>query len=447
MLRAVHPDAISDMQMLFECGLHDELVAAGMLVPHRKVEQLPPELPVGWAAWEAEKLPIISYPSEWSDAQLRAAALITLEVLRHALRRGMTLKDASAFNVQFCGPRPVFIDLLSFTRLSDDGRWLGYRQFCEHFLGPLAVHRHVPSSQGLPSTSLDGLPLALASATLPTYTWLKPGLMLHIHLHARAAQRANDATLESSVQPARATSPNREAQFGLRLAESLETAVQALAPRSSATSNWSNYRHDNTYSKADEQSKLAFILAAVERAEPRRSVDLGANDGHYARALTARGVACTAVELDAACADAIYESSLAAPHGLLLNTMRVDLANPTPNHGWAGRERASFAQRLRCDLSLSLALIHHLSISRQVPFEAIAAYLVELAPHAIVEYVPPEDPMARQLLAARTGITTSYLETLSADAFRAAFEPHFESLAHSAPLAGGRIVHHFKRRG
>ncbi len=434
------------MRMLFDSGLYDELVAAGLLVAHCGVAELPPSLPKDWAAWEAERLPIISYPSEWIDAQLHAASLLTLEVLRRALRHGMTLKDASAFNVQFRGSQPVFIDLLSFTRLPNDGRWLGYRQFCEHFLGPLAVYFHLPSLRMLQGTNLEGMPLAVCSAMLPARTWMKPGLALHLHLHARAARRASRAATETLDRSAHAMPPEQAPQFGLRLVDSLEAAIRGLVPRTKAASEWSDYRNHNTYTESEARSKLAFVLEAVDRARPTRAIDLGANDGHYAHELASRNVACTAVELDAACAEGIYERSLAAPHAALLNTVRVDLTNPTPSHGWAGQERASFSQRMQCDLSLSLALIHHLSISRQVPFDAIAAYLAELSPHAVVEYIPPDDPMARQLLAARSGITASYLRTLSEDAFRAAFDPHFECLAFSDPLAGGRRLHHFMRR-
>lgn len=437
--RAVHPNAVADVEALFSSGLHDKLVKAGLLVGHRRLVNSH-DFPEGWVVLQPDRLPVVSYACEWTDAQLHAAALLTLELQKQALRHGLTLKDASSFNVQFAGSRPVFIDLLSFTHSRDDGAWVGYRQFCEHFLGPLALRRYIPGATAPSQATLDGTPLALAAALLPAATWLRPGLVLHLHLHARAtARRPSAAATPASARTG--TSGN----FGLQLVESLTRTVQGLAPRR-RSSAWSDYRTNNPYSSVAADAKLAFLLEAVARATPGRAVDLGANDGHYARALAAHGVACTAVEVDSACAEAIHACSLASPQAGLLNTLRVDLTNPTPSHGWAGTERASFTERLRCDMSLSLALIHHLSIAHQVPFDAIASYLADLAPHAIVEYVPPDDPMALQLLAARTGVTDSYLATLSEAAFRDAFDARFECVARSESPEGGRILHHFQRR-
>lgn len=438
--RAVHPDAAPDVDLLFASGLYNELVAQGLLVAHRRADERT-DAGAGWLTLQPERLPVISYACEWTDAQLHAAAMLTLDIQRRALRHGMSLKDASSFNVQFVGARAVFIDILSFTRANATPAWVAYRQFCEHFLGPLALRRHVPGAAALAGAALEGIPLSLVARLLPWRTWLQPGLALHVHLHARAMSGA-DGTAPRAARPG---SPAAAQAFGLRLTESLEAAVRRTRPalRSSA---WSDYRQNNTYSSSAADTKLEFVAAAVARSGATRAVDLGANDGHYARELVARGVACTAVEMDAACCERIYQSSLSPACSPSLNTLRVDLTNPTPAHGWHGRERASFIERLRCDATLSLAIVHHLSITHQVPFDAIAAMLADLAPDAIVEYVPTSDAMSQRLLAARTGITPAYLATLSEQAFLEAFGARFDCLSRSEPLAHGRILFHFRRR-
>jgi hypothetical protein len=157
LFRAVHPDAIADVETLFASGLHDELVRDGLLVPHRRVDD-GPALAVGWLLLEAERLPLISYACEWTDAQLMAASALTLQVQRRALKHGLTLKDASSFNVQFRGACAIFIDLLSLTRLGPARAWPAYRQFCEHFLAPLALRKHLPTAFTLP-LGLDGVAL------------------------------------------------------------------------------------------------------------------------------------------------------------------------------------------------------------------------------------------------------------------------------------------------
>lgn len=438
--RAVHPDAAGDVDALFGSGLHDELVEAGLLVRHWKTTEHPASFPEGWTLLQADRLPVISYPSEWTDTQLQRAALLTLAVQRRALKQGMSLKDASAFNVQFHGAHPVFIDVLSLTRLETGRPWPAYRQFCEHFVAPLAVRRHLPGARWA-DIALDGMPLRAASHMLPVRSWLDPALALHLHMHARAAAVAHGSSRASASQDA---DPSAVAAFRLQLAASLERTLIRIGARPYA-SHWLNYRSKNVYSDASALRKRRFVEQAAQDSGARRALDLGANDGHYACVLADAGVACTAVEVDAACCERVYEASRKQPYDRLVNTLRVDLTNPTPAHGWAHEERASFVARMRCDLTLSLALLHHLSITHHVPFERIARFLADLAPDAVVEYVPTSDPMAQQLLSARTGLTASYIETLSESSFVAAFESCFECKARSEPLEG-RVLYHFHQR-
>src|SRR6185295_13694272 len=115
-----------------------------------------------------EPIPFVSYPYEWSFGELKAAALATLEIEGRAVAHGMGLKDASAYNIQFRGVRPVLVDTLSFERLEREAPWVAYRQFCQHFLAPLALmsRRDVRLSQLL-RIYIDGVPLDLASELLP----------------------------------------------------------------------------------------------------------------------------------------------------------------------------------------------------------------------------------------------------------------------------------------
>jgi len=438
--RAVHPDASGDVDLLFRSGLHDELVEGGLLVPHRARPDRAELLPEGWTLLQADRLPVISYASEWTDSQLQRAGMVTLDVQRRALKHGMSLKDASAFNVQFHGARPVFIDVLSLTRLESSRPWPAYRQFCEHFVAPLALRRYLRGSVG-GGISLDGVPLATASRMLPARTWMRPPLALHLHMHARASIAGGPHFGSTTGQDG---NPSAIIAFRLQLAASLQGALQG-SRASQPDSHWVDYRNNNVYSATSAVEKRRFVEQAARISGASRALDLGANDGHYARVLAEAGVACTAVEMDEGCCERVYSTSLAPPYDRLVNTMRVDLTNPTPAHGWAHHERASFAERMRCDLTLCLALLHHLSITHHVPFDRIAAFLAELAPNAVVEYVPPSDPMVQQLLAARTGLTESYLDTLSQSSFLRAFEARFECLDHSAPLEG-RVLYHFRRR-
>jgi hypothetical protein len=95
-------------------GLYDELAGSRLMVPHRLASLDLAASGEAVAVLEPEPIPFISYPYEWSFGQLRDAGLLTLELQERALVRGLTLRDASAYNIQFDGGRPVFIDTLSF---------------------------------------------------------------------------------------------------------------------------------------------------------------------------------------------------------------------------------------------------------------------------------------------------------------------------------------------
>jgi len=442
LLRAIHPGSLRDLDALVESGLYSELTQLGLLVAHEdlgigSLDGLP-----GWHVVAPQRLPLISYPCEWTFAQLKAAGLLTLDIQCRALARGLSLKDASAFNIQFVGGRPVMMDTLSFSVSPGDGPWVAYRQFCEHFLGPLALRSYrVAAAWLLSQAQIEGVALSTVSSLLPARTWLKPGLLTHIHLHSRAGSNSTGASgpLGTGRIPAR-----RVPGFAMQLAHSLQAATQAIVS-DLGMSAWSDYRQTSTYAKADVQAKTAFVLHALSAVKPQRALDLGANDGLYSVLLAEHGVPCTAVEFDATCAEDIYSRSLQVGPATL-NTMRIDLANPTPAHGWAGEERASFAQRVRCDLVLALALIHHLSISRQVPYALIAQFFAELGTHLVVEFVPPNDPMSMRLLAARTGVVDPVAD-YGEVSFLQAFEERFEVLQRSSPLAGGRLLFLMRRRG
>ena len=120
----------------------------------------------------------------------------------------------------------------------------------------------------------------------------------------------------------------------------------------------------------------------------------------------------------------------------------LDLANPSPGLGWALEERSSFLERGTPDVALGLALVHHLAIGNNVPLPAVARLFARMAPHAIVEFVPKEDPMVRHLLASRRDIFDGY----SRDGFRAAFGAEFEVLREEPISDSSRTLFLLRRR-
>ena len=329
-------------------GLYDALVDEGLLVTHEQVGIDQAAAPDAHAVLLPERVPFVSYPYEWCPGQLRDAALATLRIQQLALDHGMTLRDASAYNIQFHRGRPVLIDTLSFEVLREGEPWTAYRQFCEHFLAPLALvcYRDVRLAQ-LARIHVDGVALDLAAKLLPARTKARPGLGVHIHQHARSQRRHAAAAVSRE---------GLKGGFSLRafrgLVENLASAVRALdwQPQRSA---WVDYYDSDSYSREAMAHKREVVDATVRAAAPRTVWDLGANTGEFSLLAARAGATVVALESDPSSVEAAYRHVV--EHGVeQVLPLVMDLTNPSPGLGWAHTERQSLAERGPADLVLAL---------------------------------------------------------------------------------------------
>jgi len=411
--RQVQTSYAPQFRRLIDSGLADALIGAGLLIPHRQTE-LVPAGEDGLLVIRPERVPFISYPYEWSFGQLRDAALATLRIAATALDYGMALKDASAYNIQFLDGKPLLIDTLSFDLYRPGEPWVAYRQFCQHFLAPLALMCYVDVRlSGLLRVHLDGIPLDLAAALLPRRARFNPLLYTHLFLHSRFQQRYAGSESGKARLPA-------VGEMAVRgLIDSLRGAVAARRlPSQKGT--WTNYYQETNYTTAGLEHKQQFVEEYLAAAPPATVWDLGANDGHFSRLASSRGMQTVAFDGDPLVVEACYRRCAAEGDRHLL-PLTLDLANPSPALGWAHTERASLLERGPADLVMALALIHHLAIGNNVPLPDIAAFLRRCGRRLIVEFVPREDSQVRRLLAAREDIFTDYTRA----GFEAAFATHF----------------------
>jgi hypothetical protein len=402
-----------DFELLQSSGLLDELTDAGLLIPHSELSLDHAATRDAIAVLEPERIPFISYPYEWCFGQLKDAALLTLELQKRSLKRGMSLKDASAYNVQYRGVKPVFIDSLSFEAYEEGSPWVAYGQFCRHFLAPLVLAAWVdPRFLDLSRIYLDGIPLDLASKLLPGSTKLRPGLAAHIHLHARAQ------SADSKPSTKRATI-SKTALFAL--VDSLESTIHSLTWDPKGT-EWANYYAETNYSDSAAQNKRRLVAEFLEEAKPTSATcwDLGANNGEFAELAAARGLDTIAWDIDPSAVEQGYRRLKQAKKDHVLPLIN-DLTNPSPNLGWAGRERDSILGRGPAGVVMALALVHHLAIGNNVPLTEVMRFLGEAGEWAIVEFVPVEDSQVQHLLRNRRDIFHGY----SAVGLERAFEPHF----------------------
>lgn len=436
LLRQVQERYRRHYEHLKKSGLYDTLVKGGLLVPHE-------ERPLSEAATEGaafvlrpERIPFISLPYEWSFSQRRAAALLTLRIQQLALQHGMTLKDASAFNVQFHGVRPVLIDTLSFEVREPGAAWIAYRQFCQHFLAPLALQARVDVRLGqLLRQYLDGIPLDLTAKLLPGGLRTTLWQFLHINLHAKSI--AKHAATKASTK---AVKPRAVSDRGIEgLVSNLLDAIAGLEWKPEGT-EWGAYEETLGYDSRDREAKHSVVGGFVRDSGARSVLDLGANAGEYSRVARAAGAQyVVAADGDEMAVERGFRR-LTAEGDSGIHPLWMDLSNPSPSQGWAHSEWPSLVQRGPFDAVMALALVHHLAIGNNVPLPSVAKHLAQLGTQVIIEWVPKSDPQVQRLLTAREDIFDRYTE----EDLQIAFAEAGLNALQVAPVgSSGRVLYRF----
>jgi hypothetical protein len=404
-------------------GLYDDLVRDGLLVPHEQVGLEYAASSEACAVLRPERIRFISYPYEWCFGQLQDAADLTLQIQERALKKGFTLRDSSAYNVQFQSGRPVFIDTLSFEPWEEGKPWAAYKQFCEHFLLPLMLMSRTDIRSGtLLRSYIDGIPLDLGTRLLPHRSWTSINALLHIHLHAWAQDRYAGDPVSSAAKGKRLSQKSL-----LTLVNNLRNAVQRLSWTPAGT-EWADYTSDNNYSELASGSKRDIVVDYLTAARPETVWDLGANTGEYSRAARAKADYVVSFDVDPAAVERNYRRVKAEGESAILPLLQ-DLTNPSPGLGWSSEERLSLEERGPADAVLALALVHHLAIGHNLPLERVAEYLSRLGRYLVIEFVPKSDSQVKRLLLSRPDIFPGYTK----EGFETAFCRHFE-LQSSAPV-------------
>ena len=358
-----------------------------------------------WAMWaEHEMLPLVSYPYEWPFECLKQAACLTLDLLADALRNGYTLKDASAFNVQFIDSRPIFIDVLSFVEYEEGAPFLGYKQFCEQFFAPLCLTAFagIEFNQWFRGR-LDGLDLIEASRALPLSTCCRPNVLMHIHSQAWAMRKLQSASKRAGSVKKPRRIPRRNL---IALADSLRRYLGGLERK--RRTYWQKYAAHNSYDDRSRASKARIAQEFVARTGPARLLDLGCNTGEYSKVAVDAG-AGSVIGVDTDCGALDLAAGQGRRDSWPAQFLFWDIANPSPDLGWMREERTALEKRLRrMDAVFCFALIHHLVIGRNIPLEEFVRWVCGLAPRGLIEFVPKPDPMTQGLLRDREDIFERY---------------------------------------
>jgi ribosomal protein L11 methylase PrmA len=439
-LRSVSASAAPAYESIRNRGLLSRGQARGWVVGTRETTDVEAPEDDGGRYWlEHDRIPFISYPYEWPFGALKAAALLHLDLQIDAFEQGVTLSDGSAYNVQFRGATPVFIDVLSFRPYTEGEYWAGHRQFCRQFLNPLLLR----ALAGLPHNawyrgSLDGIGADELDAVLSFRRKLSFNVFTQVTFAARLEARA----VRTSARQARRRPPRplpRSAYAGLL--HQLRGWIARLTPRGHDVTTWSGYEEGHSYADAEHGAKRTFVERFLTRARPSTIWDFGCNTGEYAE-LACRTLPEAVVigfEADHGALERAF--ARAAQERLNFLPLYMDAANPSPSQGWNEAERGGLASRGPAQAMLALALVHHLAIGRNTPLPDLVRWLASFARAGVIEFIPKSDPMVQLMLAQRDDVFPDYHEA----AFTAALSSVARIVERQTISAAGRQLFLYER--
>ena len=425
---------------LISSGLFKNLTDNHYLIPHKEVDNsLAPSKKTAYKVIEPQQISLISYPYEWSFGMLKDAALLTLRIQEIALSYGMSLKDASGYNIQFIGATPCFIDTLSLEKIDEKLKpWTAYNQFCRHFLAPLLLMTHSDLRLiSLLKNYIDGIPLDLASKLLPLKSHLKGGPLVHIHMHSKMIGRYSDKK-DGSSKEMKTTMNSLKG-----ILDSLKSSITNLK-LSSLKTEWGSYYEETNYSDASFKKKEEMVSLLLDQigVAGNKVLDLGANTGVFSDLAAKKAAYVISADVDPVAVEKNYQRQKNVG-GQNIHPLMIDLTNPSPAIGWNNSERETFYNRCDAKVVMALALIHHLAISNNLPLSKIASFFAELAPFLIIEFVPKSDSQVQRLLQSREDIFPDY----NAAGFERSFKNLF-NIIKQEPLEGTeRTLYLLERKG
>lgn len=436
--RTVNPPNAEAYEAARDAGLFQKLADKGLLLGSEERDlALAGDAAAGAVhLLEHPRVPFISYPYEWCASMLRKAALLHLDVQLEALKAGFTLSDATAYNVQFISPKPVFIDHLSFRPYRDGEIWIGHRQFCMQFLNPLILWSRLGVS---PNHWYRGAQEGIAPEDLAPLlrTRDKASFTILTHVVAQAALQKRSVKAGTTAGQHRSAKLHKTSYQGML--EGLRSFIAGTAPKKEA-SVWGDYAGNNSYGSAEAQAKREFVQGMAAAVKPRLMFDLGCNSGDYSIAsLEAGAEYVVGFDFDYGALEQALDRAEQGNHNYL--PLWLDAANPSPSQGWGQAERKGLKERSTGDAIVALAFIHHIAIGKNVPLDMVIDWLIAMAPHGVIEFPPKSDPMVQTLLSQRDDIFPDYTE----EAFRAAVTKRARIVDEKHLTPGGRLLVRYDR--
>jgi hypothetical protein len=433
--RVINPIYFKQYEELTTSGFFKNLISNGLLIPHEELSKTDQQIII-----QPEGIPFITYPYEWSFNMYKEAALLTLKLQKYSVEHGFSLKDASAFNITFHKGKAIFIDTLSFDFYTENSPWRAYKQFITHFFGPLVLaHFHGAQQLKLMSNFIDGIPIQMVSSMLPLKSKLSPVLYSNIHLLAKLEDRHN----EDYKGEAKMATLSKKGQ--LNIIQSLYDYIKKLQLKEH--SEWGNYYNKTNYTDNAFVEKSNIINGWVDNLNTERLIDIGGNDGTFVRKLNSNKGLALVCDIDNNAVDYNHKTMKLEKEKFILPFV-LDVLNPSAAIGLNNTERDSFLNRIKHfapDVTLALAVIHHMSLSGNVPFSQSAKFFSSFSKYLIIEFPKRSDSWVQRLLKSK-GDFEDYFDFYSVDNFESSYSEYFEIIENIAIQDSERVLYLLKSK-
>ena len=433
--RVIKPIYFKQYNALTDSGFYNTLFKNELLIPHQELTTTSEEIII-----KAEKIPFITYPYEWSFNMYKEAALLTLKLQKYSLDNGFSLKDASAFNITFYKGKAIFIDTLSFDFYTENSPWRAYKQFITHFFGPLLLaHYHGADQLKLLSNFIDGIPVRTISSMLPFKTKLNPILYSNIHLLAKLEDKHNE-DYEGETKEATLSKKGQ-----LNIIETLYNYIKKLELKEH--SEWGNYYDKTNYTSDAFIKKSEIINNWMDAIRPERIIDIGGNDGTFVRKLNSNVKTALVCDIDNNAVDFNHKTMKLNKEQFMLPFV-IDVLNPSAAIGLNNKERDSFLNRIKSlapDVTLALAVIHHMSLSGNVPFRESAKFFSSFSKHLIIEFPKREDSWVQRLLNNKADFK-NHFDFYNSNNFENSYSDYFEIVEKETILNSERVLYLLKKK-
>ena len=408
-LRGLNSKGVERFKYIKENHILDESIKKNFLISTKEATDLLKinELSEFDLILEHKKLDYITYPYEWCFEQLKDAALHHLNFQLFLLEKNCVLIDASAYNIQFINSKPIFIDTLSLSEYKEGSYWTGHKQFCENFLNPLILSskKNIDFNNWFKG-NLEGITTSDLNNILSLKDKLNYSLFFHVFLMDRYEKKALLKPKEISQRINKKKALSKKSYKGMLL--QLKKFILGLS-KDKTLSKWSNYSENNSYNPEEEEKKIRIIENFIKKNKFNYLADLGCNDGLYSfKSLKCGAKKVLGFDSDLNVLNKAYLSSKI--NNLNFHPVYIDFTNPSPSQGWNEKERKGFNQRMKFNGMIALALYHHITIGNNIPMKEAIDWLISFAPKGVIEFVPKEDDMIKEMTKLKGDIFENYNE-------------------------------------